>query len=115
MNSKREWELLGALVDGEVDESLRLFLLASMNLDVAMQSRFRRLELLCAWTRRGAKRHRAPRALQRRIRRERRRSHGGACARRLLAAWQRLRGRRHGDALRLEERSPPATHPGGAD
>jgi len=55
MNSRREWELLSALVDGEVDESLRLRLLACMNMDVVLQSRYRQLVASCAWTRGGAR------------------------------------------------------------
>lgn len=112
MNSNREWELLSALIDGEVDEPTRLSLLASMTLDVMLQSRYRQLEALRAWTRRSARRHRASRGLQRRIRRGTRPAASSECARVLLIAWRRLRGPRKGDAPVLEARVTRAATPG---
>ncbi len=89
MHRNAEWELLSALADGELDDGVRLRLVDSMNDDVRLQARYRRLEFLRAWTRRRATRHRAPRRLRQRIRcRHPQRGRAGF-TRRLLATWRR--------------------------
>ena len=89
MHGRAEWELLSALADGELDEAARLRLVDSMNHDVQLQARYRRLEFLRAWTRRGATRHGAPRRLRRQIRCRRSKRGRAGFTRRLLAAWRR--------------------------
>ena len=89
MDASAEWERLSALADGELDETARRRLVDAMNQDVRLQARYRRLEFLRAWTRRGAARHRAPRRLRRRIRDARPQPARTGLARRALAAWRR--------------------------
>ena len=89
MHGRAEWELLSALADGELDEVARLRLVGSMNHDVRLQARYRRLEFLRTWTRRRATRHRAPRGLRQRIRCRHQQRERAGFTRQLLAAWRR--------------------------